>query len=55
MRTPFGDPSDALLLGRSRRPAVVFLPRHGRGHRILPTELNYRANVCALSGSASSA
>jgi 5'-methylthioadenosine phosphorylase len=46
--TPFGPPSDALLTGRLEGRDVVFLPRHGRGHRILPSELNHRANVWAL-------
>ncbi|MCB1215427.1 MAG: S-methyl-5'-thioadenosine phosphorylase [Deltaproteobacteria bacterium] len=46
--TPFGDPSDALILGRLQGIPVVFLPRHGRGHRILPSELNFRANIWAL-------
>jgi 5'-methylthioadenosine phosphorylase len=46
--TPFGPPSDALLTGRLRGRDVVFLPRHGRGHRILPSELNHRANIWAM-------
>jgi 5'-methylthioadenosine phosphorylase len=48
VRTPFGDPSDAFLLGELANREVVFLPRHGRGHRILPSELNHRANIWAL-------
>jgi 5'-methylthioadenosine phosphorylase len=48
VRTPFGDPSDAIVLGRLEGRAVAFLPRHGRGHRLLPSELNYAANVFAL-------
>lgn len=48
VRTPFGDPSDELCVGRFDGRPVIFLPRHGRGHRILPTELNFRANVWAL-------
>jgi 5'-methylthioadenosine phosphorylase len=48
VRTPFGDPSDDLLLGQLGGREVVFLPRHGRGHRILPSELNHRANLWAL-------
>lgn len=48
VRTPFGDPSDAFLLGELGHREVVFLPRHGRGHRILPSELNHRANIWAL-------
>ena len=43
--TPFGDPSDAYVIGELEGRLVAFLPRHGRGHRLLPTELNYRANV----------
>lgn len=46
--TPFGLPSDALVCGRLAGTDVVFLPRHGRGHRILPGEINYRANIFAL-------
>lgn len=43
--TPFGDPSDAYLTGTLRGRRVAFLPRHGKGHRILPSELNFRANI----------
>ena len=43
--TPFGDPSDAYILGRLDGHTVAFLARHGRGHRLLPSELNFRANV----------
>jgi len=46
--TPWGDPSDALRVGRVGATQVVFLPRHGRGHRIPPSDINYRANVAAL-------
>ncbi|MBN2369844.1 MAG: S-methyl-5'-thioadenosine phosphorylase [Vicinamibacteria bacterium] len=46
--TPFGPPSDRLLLGTLDGKRVAFLPRHGRGHRILPSELNSRANIFAL-------
>ncbi len=46
--TPFGDPSDALIFGRLGGAELVFLPRHGRGHRFNPTEVNYRANIFAL-------
>src|SRR6478735_607490 len=46
--TPFGDPSDAIISGRLSGRDVHFLPRHGRGHRILPHELNHRANIYAL-------
>jgi 5'-methylthioadenosine phosphorylase len=48
METPFGPPSDALVLGRLAGQRVAFLARHARGHRILPSELNYRANIFAL-------
>ena len=48
VKTPFGPPSDALLTGRLAGREVVFLPRHGRGHRILPSELNHRANIWAM-------
>jgi 5'-methylthioadenosine phosphorylase len=48
VRTPFGAPSDQLLCGSLAGRPVVFLPRHGRGHRLLPSELNHRANVHAL-------
>jgi len=44
-QTPFGDPSDAFVLGRLEGRKVAFLARHGRGHRILPSELNIRANM----------
>ncbi|HNW61333.1 MAG TPA: S-methyl-5'-thioadenosine phosphorylase [bacterium] len=46
--TPFGDPSDVLTLGRLDGREVLFLPRHGRGHRILPAEVNNRANIWAM-------
>ena len=46
--TPFGDPSDELLFGTLNGQRMVFLPRHGRGHKISPTDLNFRANICAL-------
>ncbi len=48
VKTPFGSPSDELLTGRLEGREIVFLPRHGRGHRILPSELNHRANIWAL-------
>src|SRR5436190_367059 len=48
VRTPFGPPSDALLAGQFAGRDVVFLPRHGRGHRLLPSELNHRANLWAM-------
>src|SRR5881394_1388929 len=46
--TPFGSPSDMLVGGKLGERQVYFLPRHGRGHRILPHEINYRANIYAL-------
>jgi len=46
--TPFGDPSDVLMRGRLEGVEVVFLARHGRGHVLLPSEVNYRANIYAL-------
>ncbi|MGD9764787.1 MAG: S-methyl-5'-thioadenosine phosphorylase [Candidatus Binatia bacterium] len=46
--TPFGEPSDALVRGRTGDVQVLFLPRHGRGHRIPPSEIPYRANVFAM-------
>ena len=46
--TPFGSPSDALIRGRLGATQMLFLPRHGRGHRVAPHEINYRANVCAM-------
>jgi len=46
--TPFGKPSDALMVGMLEGHRVAFLPRHGRGHRILPHELNFQANVYAM-------
>ena len=48
INTPFGDPSDAVIVGTLEGQRVAFLPRHGRGHRISPTELNSRANIYAL-------
>lgn len=46
--SPFGDPSDELLSGEIEGQQVVFLPRHGRGHKIPPSRLNFRANIDAL-------
>jgi len=46
--SPFGEPSDALLFGELAGQKMVFLPRHGRGHRIPPSEINYRANIDCL-------
>jgi 5'-methylthioadenosine phosphorylase len=48
VKTPFGAPSDDLLTGKLAGRDLVFLPRHARGHRILPTELNHRANIWAM-------
>lgn len=48
VETPFGDPSDVLVEGRLGGARLVFLPRHGRDHRLLPSEVPYRANVWAL-------
>ena len=48
IKTPFGNPSDSLMLGTLEGVSVAFLPRHARGHTILPSELNSRANIWAL-------
>jgi 5'-methylthioadenosine phosphorylase len=48
VKTPFGDPSDALVTGEIEGTTIAFLPRHGRGHRIPPARINYRANIYAL-------
>jgi len=48
VETPFGDPSDVLVGGEMAGRQVWFLPRHGRGHRLLPHEINHRANIWAL-------
>jgi 5'-methylthioadenosine phosphorylase len=48
IKTPFGAPSDQFLTGELAGRPVVFLPRHGRGHRILPSELNHRANIYGM-------
>ncbi len=48
VETPFGKPSDTIMGGKLAGRQVYFLPRHGRGHRILPHELNHRANIYAL-------
>jgi 5'-methylthioadenosine phosphorylase len=45
IHTPFGDPSDVYVAGRLAGRELTFLPRHGRGHRLLPSEINHRANV----------
>lgn len=48
VKTPFGEPSDGIVLGSLGGKRVAFLARHGRGHRILPGEINYRANIYAM-------
>lgn len=48
VQTPFGDPSDVIVLGTLAGVRMAFLPRHARGHRILPSEVNSRANIYAL-------
>ncbi len=48
LETPFGDPSDSFITGNLGDAKMVFLPRHGRGHRILPSEVNYRANIYGM-------
>jgi 5'-methylthioadenosine phosphorylase len=48
VKTPFGEPSDAVVVGTLEGKRVAFLARHGRGHRILPSEINFRANICAM-------
>ena len=48
VRTPYGDPSDAIVLGTLGETQFYFLPRHGRGHRFAPHQVNYRANIYAL-------
>lgn len=48
LTTPFGDPSDEFVCGTLAGTRLVFLPRHGRGHRILPSELNFRANIYGM-------
>jgi 5'-methylthioadenosine phosphorylase len=49
--SPWGEPSDALRFGRIGSTEIVFLPRHGRGHRLSPSDINYRANIDALKRS----
>ena len=49
--SPFGEPSDALLFGELHGQRMVFLPRHGRGHKIPPSEINFKANIDALKRS----
>jgi 5'-methylthioadenosine phosphorylase len=48
VKTPFGDPSDAIVFGTLEGRRVAFLARHGRGHRLSPSDINYRANICAM-------
>lgn len=48
VKTPFGAPSDAFVIGALEGKRVAFLARHGRGHRVLPSEINYRANIYAM-------
>ena len=48
VKTPFGDPSDAIVIGTLEGKRVAFLARHGRGHVFSPSDINYRANICAL-------
>jgi 5'-methylthioadenosine phosphorylase len=48
VKTPFGDPSDPIVTGTLEGRRVAFLARHGRGHRFTPSEINYRANICAF-------
>jgi 5'-methylthioadenosine phosphorylase len=48
LETPFGAPSDAFITGTLAGAKMVFLPRHGRGHRFLPSEVNYRANIYGM-------
>ena len=45
LETPFGEPSDAYVVGTLEGRKVAFLTRHGRGHRLMPSELNFRANI----------
>lgn len=49
LKTPFGDPSDAYIMGTLEGKRVAFLSRHGRGHRHLPSGINYRANIYGLN------
>ncbi len=48
VQTPFGPPSDSVVRGQLGETTLLFLPRHGRGHRIAPHQIDYRANICAL-------
>ena len=48
VETPFGDPSDKIIVGDLDGTRMAFLPRHGVGHRITPSDINYRANIFAM-------
>ena len=48
IETPYGDPSDTIISGRLSGRRVYFLPRHGAGHRLMPHEINHKANIWAL-------
>src|SRR4030066_1725755 len=48
LKTPFGGPSDSFIVGRLEGVKVAFLPRHGKGHRIQPSSLNFRANIYGM-------
>ena len=48
LKTPFGDPSDSFIIGRLEGVKVAFLPRHGKGHRIQPSSINFRANIYGM-------
>lgn len=48
VQTPWGEPSDEIVVGRLGDAELAFLPRHGRGHRLAPSEVNYRANIAAM-------
>lgn len=48
VKTPFGEPSDKFIVGKLQNKEIVFLPRHGLGHRILPSDINYRANIYGM-------
>ncbi|MBI2646416.1 MAG: S-methyl-5'-thioadenosine phosphorylase, partial [Deltaproteobacteria bacterium] len=48
IKTPFGIPSDVFTIGQLKETTLVFLPRHGKGHLLSPSEINYRANVFGM-------
>jgi len=48
INTPFGPPSDSFVLGKLEGVPVAFLARHGKGHRLMPSEINYRANIYGM-------